>query len=183
MLGNRIREIRIGKGLKLSELAERTGLSTSYISLLERDLTSPSISSLRKIAEALELPLFHFLIEESKSSILTRRDERKKLALPNSNIIHEYVTPIPIGNQVKPKQEIIYTELDPNSWSSDEPMCHRADECLLVLEGEIEVHVGVETYVLSEGDSLYIEEMLPHRYYTLSETKAKLISALVPPTF
>lgn len=183
MLGNKIREISMSKGLKLSELADKTGLSTSYISLLERDLTSPSISSLRKIAEALEVPLFHFLIEESKSSILVRKDERKKLALPNSNIIHEYVTPVPMGNQVKPKQEIIYTELDPGCWSSDEPMSHRADECLLVLEGKIEVQVGMETYVLDEGDSLYIEEMLPHRYYTMSETKAKLISALVPPNF
>ncbi len=112
MLGNKIREIRMSKGLKLSRLAEKQIISTSYISLLERDLTSPSISSLRKIAESLEVPLFHFLIEESKSSILVRKDERK-LALPNSNIIHEYVTPVPMGNQVKPKQEIIYTELDP----------------------------------------------------------------------
>ena len=104
MLGNKIREIRTSKGLKLSELAEKTGLSTSYISLLERDLTSPSISSLKKIATALETPLFHFLIEESKSSILIRRDERKKLAFPNSNIIHDYVTPLPMDNQVKPKQ-------------------------------------------------------------------------------
>ena len=183
MLGKKIREIRMSKGLKLAELAEKTGLSTSYISLLERDLTSPSISSLRKIAEALEIPLFHFLIEENKSSVLIRKGERKKLALPNSNIIHEYVTPLPMGNQVKPKQEIIYTELESGTWSSDEPMSHRADECLLVLEGEIEVQVGMEAYTLSEGDSLYIEEMLPHRYYTLSKTKAKLISALVPPNF
>ncbi len=183
MLGKKVREIRISKGLKLSELAKKTGLSTSYISLLERALTSPSISSLRKIAEALETPLFHFLIEENKSSILIRKDERKKLALPNSNIIHEYVTPISVDNQVKPKQEIIYTELDPGCWSSDEAMGHRADECLLVLEGKIEVQVGMESYILNEGDSLYIEEMLPHRYYTMSDTKAKLISALVPPNF
>ena len=40
-------------------------------------------------------------------------------------------------------------------------MSHRADECLLVLEGKIEVQVGMETYELGEGDSLYIEEMLP----------------------
>ena len=62
-------------------------------------------------------------------------------------------------------------------------MSHRADECLLVLEGKIEVQVGMETYELGEGDSLYIEEMLPHRYYTMSDIKAKLISALVPPNF
>ncbi|MBA1335804.1 MAG: hypothetical protein HPY66_1432 [Firmicutes bacterium] len=183
MLGNKIREVRLGKNLKLSELADKTGLSTSYISLLERDLTSPSISSLRKIAEALEVPLFHFLIEENKSSIITRKDERKKLALPQSNIVYEYVTPIPTGNQVKPKLEIIYTELEPDAWSSDEPMSHKADECLLVLGGEIEVHVGAEVYVLKEGDSLYIEEMIPHRFCTLSREKAKLISAMVPAIF
>lgn len=183
MLGNKIREIRLERNMKLSELAEKTGLSTSYISLLERDLTSPSISSLRKIAEALEVPLFHFLIEENKSSILTRKEDRKKLALPKSNIVYEYVTPIPMGNQVKPKLEIVYTELEPGTWSSDEPMSHRADECFLVLEGEIKVQVGGEEYVLEEGDSLYIEEMIPHRYYNLSGKKAKLLSALVPPIF
>lgn len=183
MLGNKIREVRLGKGMKLSELADRTGLSTSYISLLERDLTSPSISSLRKIAEVLEVPLFHFLIEESKSSILTRKGERKKLALPKSNIIYEYVTPIPFSDQVRPKLEVVYTELEPDSWSSDEPMSHKADECFIVLEGEVEIEVGAESYKMYQGDSLYIEAMIPHRYYNMTKGKAKLLSAMVPPVF
>jgi len=181
VLGSKIRDIRMKKNLKLSQLAEKAGLSTSYISLLERDLTSPSISSLRKIADALDIPLFHFLIEENRNIILTRKEDRKRFSLSRPDSIYEYVTPIPLEHQVRPKLEIVYVELEPDAWNSNEPVSYKSDECLLVLEGKIKVQAGGETYVLVKGDSLYIGEMIPHRYYNLSEHNASMIYALVPP--
>jgi transcriptional regulator with XRE-family HTH domain len=61
-LGNRLRARRQELGLSLRELAERVGLTASFLSQIERDLASPSIESLRKISDALEVPNFHFLV-------------------------------------------------------------------------------------------------------------------------
>ena len=58
MLGEQVRNVRKSRGITLKELAERTGLSIGYISQIERDLTDPSLSTLRKLSEALDVPTY-----------------------------------------------------------------------------------------------------------------------------
>ena len=91
--GNRIRARRQELGLSLRELAEQVGLTASFLSQIERDLTSPSIESLRKISDALEVPIFHFLLEVDKKSPVVRRGERLTLTLPNSDLSYKLLTP------------------------------------------------------------------------------------------
>ena len=73
MLGETIRRIRAEKGLNLRELAEITKLTPSFLSQVERDLAEPSITSLRKIADALGVPIFYFLMENGKPSPVVRK--------------------------------------------------------------------------------------------------------------
>jgi len=61
--GNKIRNIRIRKGRNLKEIAKRTGLTTSFLSQVERDITSPSLKILQKIAKALETEVGYFFEE------------------------------------------------------------------------------------------------------------------------
>ena len=77
-LGHRLRTRRQELGLSLRELAERVGLTASFLSQIERDLASPSIESLRKISDALEVPIFHFLIEPEVRSPVVRRGRAGK---------------------------------------------------------------------------------------------------------
>ncbi|EET84441.1 transcriptional regulator, XRE family [Clostridium carboxidivorans P7] len=67
MLGPKIREIRQEKGLTLNELADKTGLTASYLSQIERNIIDPSLSSLRKISLSLEVPIYTFLTDEKKT--------------------------------------------------------------------------------------------------------------------
>jgi len=92
-LGNRLRARRQELGLSLRELAERVGLTASFLSQIERDLASPSIESLRKISNALEVPIFHFLVEPDAKSPVVRRGERALLKLPDSNLTYQLMTP------------------------------------------------------------------------------------------
>ncbi|MCL7454197.1 MAG: helix-turn-helix domain-containing protein, partial [Anaerolineae bacterium] len=107
-LGNRLRARRQELGLSLRELAERVGLTASFLSQIERDLASPSIESLRKISDALEVPIFHFLIEPDTRSPVVRRQERAKLNLPDSNLTYQLMTP-----DLNRRMEVFLAEREP----------------------------------------------------------------------
>ena len=71
-LGDRVRERRQQLGLSLRDLAERSELTASFLSQVERGVTSPSIDSLRRVANALDVPVFHFLLEPDRESPVVR---------------------------------------------------------------------------------------------------------------
>lgn len=166
--------------MTLNELADKTGVTASYLSQLERNIIDPSLSSLRKISSALGAPIYTFLDDEGKQTVVIRADKRLKLELPNSSMIYEFLTPTVSNKMISPKMEIIYFQMDPKSWSSEEPLIHAADECVFVLDGVIEVLLGEEKYVLNKGDSIYINENTPHRFYNPGEQKAFGTSTICP---
>src|SRR5712692_9750191 len=90
--GARIRERRRECNLSLQELASQTGLTPSFISLIERDLNSPSLESLRRIAEALEVPLFYFA-ETNGDNPVVRRDQRIQITFPPGHLTCELLVP------------------------------------------------------------------------------------------
>lgn len=184
MLGQKIREIRHGDNMTLNELSEVTGLTASYLSQLERDIIEPSLASLRKIAKAFGVPIYTFLDDESKDHTLIRRDERKKLDLPNSSITYEFLTPMSYEKDSPGNLEVIYYELDPLSWSSDDFIIHSADECIFIIEGSIELYLSEEKYVLNSGDSIFIKKNIPHRFFNSSKNKkVKGVSSISPSVY
>lgn len=183
MIGAKIRKLRQEKGMTLSELAKQVNFTASYISQIERSIIEPSLSSLRKIALALEVPIYSFLSDENSDHLLIKADKRKKLALPDSTMVYEFVTPMAANKALKPKMEIINVHMNPESWSSEGYMIHKADECILVLEGCLHVYLGEDRYVLDEGDSLYIQENIKHRIYNPSDKITTIISCFAPPVY
>lgn len=180
MIGTKIRELRTEKSMTLTELARMTDFTASYISQLERNIIQPSLSSLRKISEALGVPIYSFLTFEENQHVITRADERKKLELPNSSIIYEFMSPMAGDKATMPKMEIIYFTLEPQSWSGDGQMIHTADESVIVLEGTMEVYLDQQVYELHEGDNIYIRESVPHRMFNPTDKVIKGISVITP---
>ncbi len=78
-LGDRIRTRRKELRLSQSDLAERTGMTASFVSQVERGVTSPSIDSLYKISRSLDVPVFHFLLEPEVKSPVVRHHERVRI--------------------------------------------------------------------------------------------------------
>lgn len=183
MIGPKIRQVRQNHDLTLAVLAERTGLTASYLSQIERDLIDPSIASLRKIALALDVPIYTFLADEKPEHVLIRADQRKKLELPHSSIVYEFITPMAADTSTAPKMEMVYFQLEPQGWNSDEPIVHPADECIFIIAGTLEVTLGPEQYVLHSGDSLYIRENIPHRFYNPGPDRVIGISNICPPIY
>lgn len=182
MLGKNIRNVRKNKGIKLKELANRTDLSSSYISQVERCLIEPSIASLRKISLALEVPIHEFLRDDENKGILIKKEDRIKLELPRNNVSYEFLTPTKIKNTI-PKLQIVYMKLEPLNWGYEGFANHAAEEFMFVDKGELDVYLGEERYHLTKGDSLYIQENTPHRIYNTLDSISEVISCMSPPIY
>lgn len=176
MNGFKIRQLRLAKGLTLNELACLTQTTAGYISQLERDLVDPSLSTLRKIACTLDIPLFSLLDTSDEAAMIIRHNRRQKIAFSDSNVILEILTP---KSETSPEDVFVLTfELPAQKWSNDERVSHNVDECFYAQKGQLEVLVGDTAYILQEGDSIYIKANTPHNIYNPGAETATGVSAM-----
>jgi len=177
-IGDKIRNRRRELGLSLRELAEQVGLTASFLSQIERNLASPSLNSLYKISQALELPLFHLLLTETPSQRVVRRQERLRLMLPNSKLVYELLTP----NLGLP-MEVFLVRLETGEDNIATSLNNPTEECIYVLQGILEIELHDQTYLLGPGDSIYFEGPRLRRLTTRGDETLRFISAITPPIF
>src|SRR5476651_966504 len=148
-----IRTQRKKLGLTLVELAEKTKFSISYISQVERGKLTPSIATLRKLAEALRIPAGQLMLKDSGVAnapvAVVRLNERKQLAFPGSDIHYELLTP-----DMRRRASLLWVEAPPGS-ESGPLFSHEGEDGVVVLKGAIEVEVGGVWHCLETGDSIY----------------------------
>lgn len=177
-IGAKIKERRNEMGLSLRDLAGKVDLTASFLSQVERDQASPSIDSLRKISQALNVPVFYFLLEQEGPSPVVRKDQRRQLTLPDANITYQLLTP-----NVERKMGVILAELDPND--GEVPLVHyqHTEECIVVLEGHLDVTLGNEVHHLQSGDSIYFDGPMLQRLQAQGDSLVKYLSIITPPIF
>jgi len=182
LLGKTMRTIRLAKGLTLKDVAEKSGLSPGFLSRVEQDVVSPSLSSLRKIAIALDTSLFALLASEERCCPVVRRSNRKSFSWPDRNVLFELLTPDHHSSAL----EVVYTKLLPGEETCDQPLAHgggRGEEFAYVLRGEIELYVEPRSFHLGRGDSVLFNSSIPHRYKNVGRGTAEFICVMTPPSF
>jgi len=177
-LGNKIRKLRISKGINLTAFAKKIGKTPSYLSQVERGMASPSIMALRGISKALNVPMFYFLIDDKKQSIIVRKNERRVLQFPKSHLTYELLSP-DVSRQI----EMIRTQIEVGASSCSEPISHEGEECTLVMEGKMKIQIGDEFFTLEEGDSIYYFANIPHKITSIGEKALIIISAFTSTNF
>jgi transcriptional regulator with XRE-family HTH domain len=175
-LGRRIRALRSERGLTLTGLAARVGITRSFLSSVERGVAYPSLLVLRSIAAALEVPVFMLFTAPEANGMVVRRDARKVIRPPGAPVSYELVSP-----DLKRKIEMIIVRLKPGLDSA--AMAHEGEECALVLSGRVAITVGDVEYELGEGDSIYYDSGLPHKARAVGDEPAEIVSAITPPNF
>lgn len=158
-VGNRIREIRSGRNLTLQMVAERTGLSSSMLSLVERGKTSPSIGTLVAITSALGVhmsDLFDKRGTETKEPVVRLAEQPLYVAV-------EGVQRRVVRSDDMHGIELVFNEYEPGTASGKEPMHHDGYEYGIVLEGRLTVELDGETYELFPGDCISYDSNVPHR--------------------
>jgi transcriptional regulator with XRE-family HTH domain len=186
-LAQKLHGIRMESGMAMRELARRASVSASLISQIEAGRTSPSISTLRRLAQALDVPIASFFLDNPEqddashtnplSESVVRAHERKHLYLPGSSARYELLTPNLSG-----EIEFVWAEFEPGHPVVDQ-MSHEGEEVILVLEGTLEVWMGEECVVLSQGDSLRFDCSVAHRVFNPGPGRNIHVSAITPPAF
>jgi transcriptional regulator with XRE-family HTH domain len=178
-VGERLRAIRRLRRCTLRTVSERSGLSESFLSQVERGRSSASIGSLRRIAVALGVTVAD-LFEPSgppRPRVL-RRDERPALAF---GILGRkfLLTPRPLS-----QLEVFVGELDPEGSTGAEPYSHGdSEELFVVLTGRVRLELGGELHELESGDSIDYRSSTPHRISNLGDDVAEVMWIISPPSY
>ena len=178
-LGPRIRSLRQARQVTLRELAERAGVTESFLSQVEREVTSPSIASVQRIARALDLGIAELFVDEPPLGRVVRRGDRRRIVYNGLNAVDEFLTAGRDG-----RLQVILTTLEPGGGTGDEAYTHESDEeVVIVLEGSLELWVGDEHHLLADGDSIAYSSRQPHRNRNPGPGQAVILFCATPPSF
>lgn len=175
-IGKKIKMLRTRIGLTQEELASRSEVTKGFLSQLENDLTSPSITTLSDIVEALGTNLSAFFKEEKEEQIVFTKDDFFVDEQEGSTI--HWIVP----NAQKNDMEPMLLELNSNG-QSHEINPHEGEEFGYVLVGKIDLEVGDQIHTIGKGETFYIQGSNKHVLKNPYQQKAKVLWVCTPPIF
>jgi transcriptional regulator with XRE-family HTH domain len=180
-VGKAIRTLRKKKGLSLRELSRRAGLSTGFLSMVERGRSSVALTSLNNIAKALDTDLADLFASERKVRVshplphVSRAGEDGRLSIASSERVYKVLSPRAPGLIFEP----LLVTVKSNS-ELEEPYSHEGEEFAYVIEGELIFTVEGDEYRLEAGDSIHLLSTVPHAIHNDTEVPAKILWVLTP---
>jgi transcriptional regulator with XRE-family HTH domain len=165
-ISDRLRDLREERGLSIRALGRLSGLSANALSVIERGLSSPSVSTLYKIATALEIPMTAFFEEAPPKNavVITKSSERNRIPLHRG--LWEGLGGERYDGQIEP----FMVTLEAGTSSGRFPMSHTGHEFVLCLRGELVYEIGEESYHLESGDSLLFSASMEHKWHNPGST-------------
>lgn len=158
-IAEQIRELRKLRGLTQSELAEKSGLATNTLSLIERKETSPTVSTLQKIASALDVNLDNlFSPLQVRPEISYTKTYQRKFTDVSQGSLANLAPGFPGGDFYS-----LYLIMEPGAKSGSD-VHHPGQEFVFCVKGQLLYLVKKRAYLLEPGDSLMIDSSLPHRW-------------------
>jgi transcriptional regulator with XRE-family HTH domain len=179
-LGQRLRQSRRQQHLSIRDLAERAGLSVGMVSQIERGLSTPSLRSLRLLANTLGVPVSWFFADSQQAiaekRYIVRNHQRRRLNVPQTGIVQEVVNPGEPGGM-----EIYEVTLEAGASSGPEAYRHEGEKAGLVLTGMLTIQIEDDAYVLEAGDSFRFPSTLPHRFANAGTSETRFIWIVLLP--
>ncbi len=175
VIGTRLRQLRLRRGLSLARVAKAAGISVGFLSAIERSQMSASISTLRRLARFYKTNILEFFDPAESHSRLVRPGARKVLEA-GPGVRMELLA---WGNTV---MEPHLFRIAPKA-GSGESYTHEGEEFLLVLRGELQLALDGEDFHLKSGDSFYFESATPHRWRNPGRSESCVLWVNTPPTF
>jgi transcriptional regulator with XRE-family HTH domain len=189
-IGGRLGELRREHRYSIRKLADRAGVSASLISDVERGRVEPSISTLKRLSDALGTTLTYFFSgPEKQTGRVVRAEDRVVLrgkdgtgevrsAIQTSGIRFELASP-----DQSEAIEAIIGRYEVGASLGDEPVTHEGEEWGMVLRGRLKVWVGDEIHFLDPGDAIWYPSTTPHRMENVADEPTEYIWIDTPKTF
>lgn len=169
-IGKLIKDLRIERRLTLKQVAEKTGLSASFLSQVERSKSSITLQSLSKISDALNVSRSYFFTEKEEPTEIFRNKNESELNFHKSNFVYQGLS----GSVSNPIFEPMLVVLLPNE-ESVTTSTHSGQEFVYVLEGTLTVLIGDKETELEPGDSFHIDSSTPHTWFNRTNKHVKLL--------
>lgn len=208
-IGEKLRVTRLQKRMTLADLSERSGVSKSLLSMIERGRSVPTITTFQKIATALGITASSLFSDNGSSSSTENTNpkpsgvhqgsrfphlvsngnnlEWKGFTVVHKNQRKKMIMPWGAHYQMlcpdlQHKIEFIYLNY-PVGTRVEEFYSHTGEECGVVLEGRFKGVIGDQEVILEPGDSIYYDSSIPHRWENAGDVEVKAIWAITPPSF
>ena len=180
-IGGQLRELRKAKGFTLHEVAERAGISVSYLSQIERNVSRLPIDALKRISDVLGVHMNWFFQPGQQGpaderDLVVRAANRRQLSFTGLGITEELLSPNLSG-----PLELLISTIHPGADS--EYYSHDGAEAGLVLSGTLDLWVNDQHLRLRKGDSFAFASTEQHRCVNLGATPAKVLWVLTPPHY
>lgn len=180
-IGHQVRSLRKKLGMTVNELASLAGLSAGMLSKIENGLTSPSLTTLKALALALNVPftsLFqHF--DEQRDATFVKAGDGLKIERRGTRAGHQYAL---LGHSLHKTVAVEPYMITINHASEVFPLFqHDGQEFLFVVEGRMDYHHGGRSYTMEPGDSLFFDADAPHGPENLHKLPIRFLSVIVYP--
>ncbi|MCW8832424.1 MAG: cupin domain-containing protein [Colwellia sp.] len=180
-VGARLKSIRQLRNISQRELAKRAGVTNSTISMIEKNSVSPSISSLKKVLNGIPISIVEFFANDANV------EKNQQVVYPAEELMDigsGEIEMLLVGKSFPRRQMTFLIEsYAAGADTGTEMLQNDAEEGGYILEGQIELTVGDEVYLLEKGDSYYFDNNKQHRFRNISEQTCKIISATTPANF
>ena len=174
-IGPMLRQRRKELNLTLAQVAGNAGIATGFLSEIERDQASPSVATLIRLCEALGISVGSLFA--SNQPLLVRAGAREKMRYGGQMITYELLT-----SRTANQMAAVLGALQPGGMSGTEQhVLDAEEEFVLVLQGEIVMQIGDQSYHLYEGDALTFDPRQKHRYLNPSPTQVCRTLCMITP--
>jgi transcriptional regulator with XRE-family HTH domain len=175
-VGQRLKELRKKHNWSIRALAAQSGLAVNTLSMIENGKTSPSVSTLQILAQALDMPITAFFAPEmvEKKVVYVEGQDRPSILVDTTRL--EHLGKNLAGNAVQP----FVITLQPGANSGKTMIVHTGHEFVYCLCGQVMYTIEEKTYPLKPGDSIVFESHLPHTWENSGSEPAQLILVLIP---
>jgi transcriptional regulator with XRE-family HTH domain len=178
----KIRQLRLQNKLTLQKVAERTGFTKSYLSMVESGKKSPPIATLSKIANALGVDIAAFFEKKKPEDRITlvKRGKGKLVVRDGTVFGYRYESLAPTKRQ-KRMEPFISANLPRGK--GEDWFDHEGEEFIYLLKGKMKFLYGDKEYVLEEGDCIYFDSSIPHRGEAMGKRATKALLVISQPTY
>jgi transcriptional regulator with XRE-family HTH domain len=169
LVGRNLRDLRTDRGLSIRALADLSNLNVNTLSSIENNKTSPSVSTLQLLANAMDIPITAFFEIDTLNRKISYQiqGQRLKVAFANGTL-----EDLGEGLTLQGEQPFLVT-LEPKANSGITPLVHTGIELVYCLEGHLSYTIGQGVYPLDPGDSLLFEACLPHCWRNAGTTASR----------
>ena len=179
-VGKKLKSLRREDKLTLKELSCKSGVSTTQISEIERNLTSPTVTTLMKLISALGQETSIFFEKEGSQKVSIVRKNERALIFDQKNQVHiESLTKGIIDSKLK----VIITRPKPGQENIPQGYEHPGEELIFMIKGRIQITLDGKPYILEEGDSIHFRGEMNHKIKNITDSEVELLAVIRPTSY